>query len=305
MDSVLITGVNGFVGRNLYNALKDYYSVTGLDVNKNDSIDQMLICDITKAEDLKICLQHSDFDYVIHCAALAHNDKGLYKPEDFYRINTQGTINLLNCFKNTPIKKFIFLSSVSVYGEHNYDIAIDESWPANPISEYADSKLKAEKFIVNQKEISWIILRMPVIYAENFMKDINKRTPFKNFSGLTIIFKPGNGMQKFSFCNIANLSEAICNLIINQYVKNEIIHIADAISYNTNDLILRLKNKCKKPVIIRIPESVVFIATYTLGILLNKRKLQFSNYWKLCRNNQYSVDKALFLGLKLNETMLK
>lgn len=88
-----------------------------------------------------------DIDYIIHAAAFA-DVGGCIKYYDIdFNVNVVGTFNLLEVAKNSDIKKFVFVSSASVYGEETVteeDRRFVENQPCRPISTYGNSKLWGE-----------------------------------------------------------------------------------------------------------------------------------------------------------------
>ena len=112
-------------------------------------------------------LRPHQFDYVVHAAGVT---KCLNKA-DFRRINTEGTKNLVDALLDLqmPLKRFVFLSSLSVFG------AIKEQLPYNeireddtpkPNTEYGRSKLEAEKYIDSiGSRLPYTILRPTGVYG--------------------------------------------------------------------------------------------------------------------------------------------
>ncbi len=86
------------------------------------------------------------FDAVIHMAAFKNAGESMEKPEIYAENNISGTINILNAMSEARIKKFVFSSSSSVYGEPDY-LPMDEKHPLIPVSFYGFSKLEIEKLL--------------------------------------------------------------------------------------------------------------------------------------------------------------
>ena len=112
---VLITGVNGFIGSNINNRLKDKHEILGVSQSKTSNVcDQYIQCDLTDKEALEeVIKKHNDIDVIVHCAALAHNKGNDLSRERFMKVNygvTQDLVDLSNKYLN--LKKFIFLSTM-------------------------------------------------------------------------------------------------------------------------------------------------------------------------------------------------
>lgn len=123
MTNVLITGANGFIGNSIVMKIAslDNYKVR-VAVRKNsatfpDSVAVFENFDISKNTDWARTLEN--IDIVIHCAARVHIMKDISKDpiSEYRKVNTDGTLNLARQAELSGVKRFIFLSSVGVYGE--------------------------------------------------------------------------------------------------------------------------------------------------------------------------------------------
>ena len=84
------------------------------------------------------------FDSVIHLAALSNDPLSDLNPQITYDINYHASVNLAKLAKKAGVKRFLFSSSCSVYGDSSADIITEEDKP-NPVTAYAESKLLVEK----------------------------------------------------------------------------------------------------------------------------------------------------------------
>ena len=107
----------------------------------------------------------NDINVVVHTAALVHKNKskkGLYK-----LMNTDATAKLYDLSVALEINKFIFLSTVGVYGKTSYTSPIDIEFPTSPDTEYGYSKLQSENYLLNNinknKGTKISILRIPLV----------------------------------------------------------------------------------------------------------------------------------------------
>ena len=136
---VLVTGASGFLGNLLILHLEKKYSVFGL----SRSSGYYRICLKNQVPDF-----NNNFDLVIHAAGKAHSN---LKPEkeklSYYNVNVKGTQNLLLGLEKTQLpSKFIFISSVAVYGL-NEGIDINENEPLLAQDSYGKSKIEAEYLV--------------------------------------------------------------------------------------------------------------------------------------------------------------
>lgn len=128
-DSVfLVTGGAGFIGSNLCEALLNMgYKVRCLDnlsTGKKENVDlfidhpqyTFIEGDIT---DLDTCLNVcKDVDYVLHQAAWGSVPRSVEMPLYYEKVNIGGTLNMMEAARQNHVKKFVYASSSSVYGDH-------------------------------------------------------------------------------------------------------------------------------------------------------------------------------------------
>jgi len=152
---ILVTGSNGFLGKSFVSAYKDKCELLTLS-RKNADINIDLVKEDFE-ENIKV-------DVVIHSAGKAHVvPKNEADIKEFYDVNVEGTKKILNILKG--VKTFVFISSVAVYGVENGNM-INETCPLIGSSPYADSKILAEKLVINwskKNNVSLLILRLPLL----------------------------------------------------------------------------------------------------------------------------------------------
>ena len=102
---ILLTGSNGFVGKNIKSILCERFEIRTLDVCSG--VDYQV--DLTK----EVELITEKFDIVVHTAGLAHSND--IDSKSFFEINFEGTKRLCNSLDENPPKNFVFISSVAVY----------------------------------------------------------------------------------------------------------------------------------------------------------------------------------------------
>ncbi len=145
----MVTGHLGYIGTVMVPLLRaEGHEINGLDsdifkectfMGKIQDVPYIRkdIRDVT-ASDLK------GFDSVIHLAALSNDPLSDLNPQITYDINYHASVNLAKLAKKAGVKRFLFSSSCSVYGDSSADIITEEDKP-NPVTAYAESKLLVEK----------------------------------------------------------------------------------------------------------------------------------------------------------------
>lgn len=130
------------------------------------SIDSDIICDLSK-EIPEITIHYNQ---VIHCAGKAHSiPNSNLEIKEFFEVNLEGTANLLKALSNYLPDRFVFVSTVAVYGvETGEEIA--EDTPLKGETPYAKSKIEAEKIVLDwgkAHNVPVLILRLPLIVGMN------------------------------------------------------------------------------------------------------------------------------------------
>jgi len=149
---ILVTGHQGYIGSVMTRYLAaEGHEVVGLDTaffgdcvfGVNDDPTPSIHKDVrdVTAEDLQ------GLDAVVHLAALANDPLGDLNPDWTYDINHRASVHLARTAKAAGVKRFVFSSSCSMYGDGWKDELLSEDAPMRPLTPYAVSKAKAEEDI--------------------------------------------------------------------------------------------------------------------------------------------------------------
>jgi UDP-glucose 4-epimerase len=166
--NILLTGGAGYIGSHVTNLLIDKgFSVTVIDnlITGNKSLvnkkANLVVCDISNVKKVKNLLKKKKFDIVLHFAGLIRVDESLKKPQKYLNYNFDKSKIFFNtCYKN-GIRKIIFSSTASVYG-NSKKLKVNENDSLKPSNPYASSKLLFEKYLMKMsktKDIKFVILR--------------------------------------------------------------------------------------------------------------------------------------------------
>ncbi|MFV8322646.1 NAD-dependent epimerase/dehydratase family protein [Flavobacterium sp. LS2R12] len=159
---ILVTGANGFLGKSIVKELSKGNTLFGLSRSSGD---------YKVSLDNEIPIFNQKFDLVIHAAGKAHAiPNGRAENKQFFDVNVLGTRNLLQGLENTGLpEQFVFISSVSVYGQEN-GIQINEEHPLEAKDSYGLSKIEAEQLVLKwceQHHVVCTILRLPLLVGAN------------------------------------------------------------------------------------------------------------------------------------------
>ena len=229
---ILITGINGFVGKNLVCSLNNHV-IYG--VSRNSARNENTVTTYAWNELDKI----PSVDVVIHLAGKAHDTKNKTESETYFEINTGLTQKIFDWFLKSEAKKFIFFSSVKAVADEVCGVLMEDVLPA-PKGPYAESKLKAEEYIsefwkqnANQSKKQIYILRPCMIHGYGNKGNLNL---LYNIVKKGIPWPLGSFDNQRSLISIDNVSYII-NQIIEKDIPSGIYNLADDKAVSTNQII--------------------------------------------------------------------
>tara|TARA_B100000315_G_scaffold200183_1_gene192288 strand:+ start:7086 stop:8003 length:918 start_codon:yes stop_codon:yes gene_type:complete len=162
---VLITGVNGFVGKNLFSYLID----RGFKVLGTDLYNTPLQGDLTDETFVFGQLSEMSFDAIVHLGGIVEIQKTIENPFLCYKINDLGTLNVLELAARNRVKRFIYASSANVFGLP-IRLPVRETTPFNPRTPYDHSKVIGESLVNSyylHRSVPTVILRSWKLYGEH------------------------------------------------------------------------------------------------------------------------------------------
>lgn len=251
----LVTGGAGFIGSHLVDKLieKNYkvIIVDNLSVGKKENINskaefyQLDICDFEKIKPL-----FKGVDYVFHLAAIPRVPVSVLDPVLTSKINILGTVNVFKAGIDEKVKRIIFASSSSVYGDQK-KLPLEESMTPNPLSPYALQKLSGEQFaklFVGLYKVPIICLRFFNVYGPRIDFDSDYSLVIGKFLKQKTENKPltifGDGEQTRGFCYIDDVVSANIKAMESKNLKGgEIINVGSEKSYSVNYLSQLISDK--------------------------------------------------------------
>ena len=284
---VLITGASGFVGRSLCAELPRQghpvrVAVRSANVHL-DEFERAIISSIDRGTDWSAAL--GDVSVVIHLASRVHvmNDKVADPLAEFRKVNVDGTLKLAQQSAKVGVKRFIFISSIKVNGEHTeLGKPFTELAAANPQDAYGISKHEAEQgllLIAQQTGMEVVIIRPPLVYGAAVKA---------NFASMMMAVKRGIPLplgaihNKRSFVYVSNLVSLIMCCVDHPAAANHVFMVSDGQDLSTTELLqgcaeaLGVKSR-----LLPMPQKLV----EACAILLGKRALA----QRLCGNLQVDI----------------
>lgn len=154
----------------------------------------------------------SGIDAVVHCAAFFRGAT----PEQAHAVNDVGTRNLASAARSASVKRFVFTSTGLVYGPNGGRPAREDD-PCAPIDAYPQSKLAAERFLLDVAGLDVRVLRLPFVYGDGD-PHIEEVVPFMK------TFPP---MQRMSLGHHADVAQAVERLLDAPSPRHRIYNVVD------------------------------------------------------------------------------
>lgn len=259
MKSLLITGIHGFVGTNLVNALKDHYDIYGLDIISPELDGVIRTFSWNDLENNRI----PQVDAIIHLAGKAHDTKNKSAADVYFKVNTDLTKKVFDYFTNhKSIERFIFFSSVKAAVDKVPGEILTEDVTPCPVGPYGESKVRAEEYILeqlNDKPAAYngrdvIIMRPCMIHGPGNKGNLNL---LYGVISKGIPWPLGAFDNRRTFTSIDNLTFVI-GRILSSHVESGIYNMADDEALSTNELIrVMCKAMGKKARIIKLPRGII------------------------------------------------
>ena len=248
IKKAIVTGGAGFIGSHLVDKLIEQgVKVTILDnlsTGKKENINpkaEFIECDIFKDTYGDLIFLLNGADTVFHLAAKTTVQESINKPSLYNNINVVGTLNLLEAAAAMKVKRFIFSSSSSVYG--NAKVPTSEDHPLNPISPYALNKLIGEQYCKLYSEIyniDTVCLRYFNVYGDR-MNNEGYKLVFPIFKEQILNNKPltinNNGEQRRDFIHVDDVVRA--NILVAKHSNNfngDIYNVGNGKNYSINEI---------------------------------------------------------------------
>ena len=304
-EIIVVTGAGGFIAQKLIYALKaknPQCIIRGIDIipGSYSGCDESVACDLS--EDIKddsILLKAlAKADVVYHLAGKVHSLSEVHgDDEEYWRINVTGSRNLLEAARKNNIKRFVFFSSVKVFGERQMNSGLkplSETDEAIPDTPYGKTKLEFERILCQECGIiTPVILRLSMVYGPNSKGNLKKMISAVK-KGIPIPLPEFH--NKRSMVDVRDVIRiAVLVGQINSSAKG-LYQVTDGNLYTTRQMLDFIREACgKRPSHIAIPK-LLFIIPARIGDIIGrimKKRFYFDSdsLNKLAGNAWFSSDR--------------
>lgn len=284
-ERVLITGASGFVGHHLVEAAVQAGLEVYAAVRPSSEVAHLQNFDIhytsLKFNDSAALvkeLEEKQYHYIIHAAGITKAKS----EQEYNSVNADYTqkLALAALEADIPLKKFVFISSLAALGPVVYSdtTPIHEQSKAQPVTAYGKSKLLAEQYLAELKDLPLVVLRPTAVYGPR-EKDI-----FIVLKTLNLGLEPyiSNKPQWLSFVYVKDLARAVIQALGSE-IHHACYNVSDGNSYDRYALATITKRILgRKAIRFHVPMGVVTVmarlleaayATSSKMPALNKEKL--------------------------------
>lgn len=258
---ILLTGSTGFVGSRVGTMAHERdWNVCAVVRRPAQEYNTVCVANIGPENDWSGLLE--GIDCIVHCAAVAHQMCDKNSLVDYRTVNTLGTVNLARQAAEAGVKRFVFLSSIKVNGEHTVPGSpFGPEVLTPPTDAYGLSKYDAEialKKLADESGLEVVIIRPPLVYGPgvkaNFLSMLNwtkKQFPLPL----------GAIHNQRSLVYVDNLADLILECCVNPCASNKVFMVSDDYDVSTTELLCCVANHMgKKSFLIPIP--AVFLQAF-------------------------------------------
>ena len=257
---VLVTGGAGFIGSHLVERLSAHNEVTVFDDLSTGSLrnlegakEEVRLHRASILQPKQLAKALDGRDIVYHLAAKTSVPESVEKPEDYWRTNVEGTLNVLKASVDAGAKRLVFVSSAAVYGSSEVVPKVETMRP-EPASPYATTKMVGEfacEEISQLKALETVVLRIFNAYGP-------RQDPNAPYAGVIAKFCAsvaggkdvevhGDGDQTRDFLYVADAAEAM-ELAGERPVAGQIFNIGSGSATTVTEVARLLSEVTSRPI---------------------------------------------------------
>ena len=298
MKKILVTGASGFIGSFIVEEALRRGFETWAAVRKGssrrylrDGRIRFVELNLDDAGDLRSKLSAVRPDYVVHAAGAT---KCLHA-DDFFRVNTQGTVNLASALAQVcpGLERFVFISSLSVCGPVRETVPYTEITAADtprPDTAYGRSKLEAERALDGMPGFPFIVLRPTGVYGPREKDYFMMAESIKKH----VDFAAGLRPQDLTFIYVKDLVEAVF-LALDHGKAGSRYHLSDGNVYPSRAFSDLIRRELGNPWLLRVKAPLWLLRAITaageaVGRLTGRMTALNNDKYKIMRQRNWRCD---------------
>ncbi|MEY2631592.1 MAG: hypothetical protein RIR00_246 [Pseudomonadota bacterium] len=244
---VLITGASGFIGGHLLQRLRQQnLSLRTLSRRALPNLPDCILGSLNQPEVLRQACQ--GIDTVFHCAGYGNAARILTDAEvhRHWSDNFEGSRNLVQAAGAQGVRTFVFLSAAKAMGEPGH-LCADEYWPRPPSTIYGQSKLAAEKVILETGRkygMHVVILRLPLVYGPGDRGNLEKMAQMIRRGLFPPLPETGN---RRSLIHVEDVLDAMCLVANRREASGQIYLLSDSKTYSGRQIYNAIRSALTLP----------------------------------------------------------
>jgi nucleoside-diphosphate-sugar epimerase len=159
MSCICVTGASGYLGKKIVSNIKSK-GIDVIPIVRAITHEDEIVCDLTNDEMAKDVINQNSIDIIIHCAASVPKSFNDYNQHEMYESDVKMIENI--CMHK--LKRFVFCSSMSVYGAEATGM-LDEAMQTENPNAYASSKIVGENLLIENNQMNYAIARLPGLFG--------------------------------------------------------------------------------------------------------------------------------------------
>jgi len=242
-----------------------------------------------------------DVEGVFHLAAKLHDIKGLCHDDELTLTNVKGTQNLVNMARGAGVKRFVFFSTINVYGNCLENECFTETSPVNPRERYARSKLEAENIVLagvhdDPDGFAPVVLRVAAVYGKRIKGNYKTLILYLKKGGFLLL---GSGANLRTLIFDKDLAAAALLALEHSGAPWQIYNVTDGYVYSFNEIVLSI---CaflgRKALFVKLPEKLVKLILNLVNRMFCSRRLT-----QLSRMAEKQMESIAVSGKKIQDEL--
>ena len=256
--TALVTGATGVIGPFLIRQmLRDGYHVRALirKESEHGKLPENVDMRFGNLADDRVVKEAAEgIDVIFHLAAKLHlNQESLADEDDYRAVNVEGTRHIAEAARTNAVRRFIFFSTINVYGQSKPGLVFDEDSPIDPESWYAQTKAEAEEIVLNG--LSAVVLRLAAVYGPGMKGNYPRLVEALRRGFFPMI---GNGHNRRTLVFIGDVCQAALLAAEHPNAVGHIYNVTDGEVHTLREVIKAICEALgKRPPRIELPTGLV------------------------------------------------